>query len=718
MLTQQATLVGDINQATQGSNPRQFAFFQGCLYFINEAPGLPPQLWRADPATGTVVLVESTSGADYQVHELKVAGNRLYARGYDPSGGWSLFQVDGAAGSLLSRVEGTAGVDPQGLSALDGQLYYSAYAYGSSGQWLGRELVRLDPQTGQTQSFDLNPDGSWSNPRSLTELGGRLFFLAYGAGTGEELWGFNPATDSTPQLLRDIWPGGNSASIDNLTASGGKLYFTASDGSTDEELWVSDGTAGGTFPVADINQYTYGSDPQPVLSSGGKLFFTAFNDASGWELHSLDPTSGTLRKLEIRSGGAGSEPGGNGGGVVDLNGTLYFSAYDDSNSWQLWRLRPDGSLQMLPLGLGASTPQGLTVVGGTLYFAATGYSNSGISLSRSFSLNGEAATLSFDFLRLDSWDGEPLYLYIDNQLIFAQPFAWYGNDGTRTGSSGDFSWSITATSPTQEMGGLAYWPDQIFRISVSIPAGRTNIRLGLGSGLDQAVEDESFGIRNLEIRSAADPSQVLLSDPGTDPNLWTGGISSSLPELGTFIGRYGGTSSPYLGRELWRIDNATGEPVAIDINPGTASSDPWGLFNVGDKLYFTAYSPGVGYELWTVDPADHVPHLVADVNPGDANSRLWWYSSDNNSVVTAGGRLYYAANGPQGRELYMVAPGIAGAQLIDLNLGGGGQRSPGLHRGRGSTLFQGARRQQHGALCHQQRNGRAHASQHPRPRQL
>jgi hypothetical protein len=106
MLTQQPALVGDINQATQGSNPRMFASFAGCLYFVNEGPGRPPQLWRADPATGEVALVDSTAGADYQVQELKVAGNRLYARGYDPSSAsWSLFQVDAAAGSLLASRE-------------------------------------------------------------------------------------------------------------------------------------------------------------------------------------------------------------------------------------------------------------------------------------------------------------------------------------------------------------------------------------------------------------------------------------------------------------------------------------------------------------------------------------------------------------------------------------------------------------------------------------
>ena len=308
MLAQQAALVGDINLATPGSNPRLFASFGGCLYFVNAEPNRPAQLWRANPASGVVELVEATAGVPYEVQELLVVSDRLYARAYDPSFGWSLYQIGAAPGSTLSRVEGTAGMDPQGLTALGGQLFYNAYATDTSGNGLGRELLRLDPQTGLIQSFDLNPGGNWGYPRSLTALNGRLFFLADGAGSGSELWSFNPATDATPQLLRDIWPGAQGSAIDNLTVSGGTLYFTASDGSSDEELWTSDGTPGGTQRVVDINRNTYGSDPQPVVSSGGKLFFTAYTDASGWELHRLDPTSGSVQKLEINPGSGSASP--------------------------------------------------------------------------------------------------------------------------------------------------------------------------------------------------------------------------------------------------------------------------------------------------------------------------------------------------------------------------------------------------------------------------
>ena len=100
-----------------------------------------------------------------------------------------------------------------------------------------------------------------------------------------------------------------------------------------------------------------------MISSGGKLYFTAFTDANGWELYRLDSATGSLQQLEISGGHGSSEHGGNGGGFADLNGTLYFSAYDDSNGWQLWRVHPGGLPEILPLGTDQSNPQLLVVVG-------------------------------------------------------------------------------------------------------------------------------------------------------------------------------------------------------------------------------------------------------------------------------------------------------------------------------------------------------------------
>ncbi|MBA2255009.1 MAG: hypothetical protein H0W07_07850, partial [Chloroflexi bacterium] len=57
------------------------------------------------------------------------------------------------------------------------------------------------------------------------------------------------------------------------------------------------------------------------------------------------------------------------------------------------------------------------------------------------------------------------------------------------------------------------------------------------------------------------------------------------------------------GRELWKSDGtATGTKRVADVNPGSASSIPNDLVNVGGTLFFEASDGTSGYELWKYVP--------------------------------------------------------------------------------------------------------------------
>ena len=90
----------------------------------------------------------------------------------------------------------------------------------------------------------------------------------------------------------------------NLVEVGGTLFFTANDGLSGVELWKSDGTAGGTVRVADINSGTASSSPANLTNVGGTLFFTANDGTSGSELWKSDGTEvGTVRVKDIEQKG-------------------------------------------------------------------------------------------------------------------------------------------------------------------------------------------------------------------------------------------------------------------------------------------------------------------------------------------------------------------------------------------------------------------------------
>ncbi len=87
---------------------------------------------------------------------------------------------------------------------------------------------------------------------NLTSVNGMLFFTAYDAIHGKELWK-SDGTASTV-MVADINPGSNNSNLGNLIDVNGTLFFSANDGTHGTQLWKSDGTAAGTVMVADINQ--------------------------------------------------------------------------------------------------------------------------------------------------------------------------------------------------------------------------------------------------------------------------------------------------------------------------------------------------------------------------------------------------------------------------------------------------------------------------------
>ncbi|MFM7099150.1 MAG: tandem-95 repeat protein, partial [Gemmataceae bacterium] len=116
-------------------------------------------------------------------------------------------------------------------------------------------------------------------------------------------------------------------------------------------------------------------------------------------------------------------------------------------------------------------------------------------ISKTFATGGNATTISFEFMRIDSWDGESFRLYANNSLIIEQPlFCNQQITSTLSGSVSGYTWTMTPVDYGYKSN--AGWDDQKFLVTLNVPSGVASLTLRLNSTLNQGADDESWGIDN------------------------------------------------------------------------------------------------------------------------------------------------------------------------------------------------------------------------------
>ncbi len=146
-------------------------------------------------------------------------------------------------------------------------------------------------------------------------------------------------------------------------------------------------------------------------------------------------------------------------------------------------------------------------------------------------------------------------------------------------------------------------------------------------------------------------------------------LSSSPEQLQVFGAHLLFAAQDESGVELWRTDGTLeGTYLVKDINPGTnfsgatKSSNPRHMEVYQDRVFFAASGMG-GVELWVSDGTSDGTTLFKDLYPGTGSNNSI-QEGEPSHLTVYDGRLFFAADGPEGRELWVSDGTSEGTSLF------------------------------------------------------
>lgn len=459
-----------------------------------------------------------------------------------------------------------------------------------------------------------------SEPKYLVAFKDMLYFTANDGIRGNELWRYNPKLDRVEQVA-DVTPGEYGSQIDSPHATANALWFRVMDENGAGELWKSDGEPGGdTCRVWQREDATDGQGVGMILGElEAGMIFTKSGTGQSHEFLLLHTDGVTTSFLTTTTG---ARLFAENMGFTIHQGSLYFGARDGGLTG-LWRTN--------------GTPETTR-----LLREFKNYPNPALSLGEA----GLFVVAETEDEGIELWHtlGEPENT---RQVLDIYP----GNESSR---------------PADLRPDLSTGPGEapaIYFAATHPDTGRELWRSdGTAAGTVLAQDIVPGRESSNPYRIMTSPTTVFLvaSTPETGTELWAAPVDENgymaLQMCGE--GLPGSTSSePYAmclnsenqlyfaqrgpdGEEFWYADAYPRSARQLhDINP-TGNSEPFWPARVGDRVYFSAFDPVHGRELWVDSGSRRPPRLVKDLMT-DASTNP---SSSPAEFAALGDLLLFAAN--------------------------------------------------------------------------
>lgn len=447
------------------------------------------------------------------------------------------------------------------------------------------------------ERIDVNPTvggGAGLRPQKFLTVGGLTFFEGEDGPNGAEPW----RTDGTAAgtfLLADIEPGSGGSSMGELTAAGSALYFLAGPNQYQRRLWRSDGTVAGTRPVRDAaGTVTVTGE---LAAIGGTVLYTTYA-ADQVVLMKTDGTPGGT--IQVKAFGPETF-------VQRLTsaGSLVYFVVSDVTGMRLWRSDGSdaGTVALASLCATCLEDVGLTASGNRLYFVAS---------------TPESGT--------ELWVTEGV---VTNTVLVRDVTPGAGSTrfwemvdaaGTLYFSTGDGTRQLWRSDGTEAGTTMA-------------PTALTPLRL---TALGNRVTFFPSGSGELWVSDGTSAGTVSLANV-CGPSCSIGTPVDAAGFVWVFVGTTGSTAA-----RLWRSDGTPAGTLAVAQFSGPAGvthispspNDPLGQ-RAGNALYFSAYDGANGYELWRSAGTPATTAAVTNTVGGPSNPR---------NLVASGDRLFFNAS--------------------------------------------------------------------------
>jgi ELWxxDGT repeat protein len=701
------------------SNPQDLQAAGERLFFVGKPQG---SLWTSDGTAGGTRPVPPFDGSSGRTPKasrlLGAVGGIEYFSGVDPALGPQVYRTDGTPGGTRRLTSfPRSRQEPEVTEAIP--LADRLLFVGSDLKlWTsGGSRASTHPLTGCAGGCPA-PFLSYQGFSRTTD--GRLAFFVGAVGNDVEPWVTDGTAAGTRRLLELCANGYCGSYVTFGPVIRGRVLFAAGG-----DLWSTDGTPTGTWRVGE-GAYAPDQAPLPVAAAGSHLVFAGFDKSAdpGTFVPQLKSSTGRLRSerildLPLRDGlgssptvftalgddvlffACGSPPYGvwktrgtpettvqvtdvqaacfprtNARPLVVLGGVAYFAAIRNGDYWtELWRTdgTPEGTWQVSHVGPDKYVTT-LNVFRGKVLFAAEQIAGDATERRTTlWSTDGTAAGTAplFDLPAIFVYDlavfedalyfqGESRDNNLSNQI--------FRSDGTAAGTHALFPGGGDMPPHFLRFGGQTFIASagDLWRTDgtpegtrpITQPGGPIQTVLDLAPlgdhfyfmGLSFTDPNEYEGTPTLYRTDGTVAATVPVKSFALDPTFETPYPYFPQPEFTPLGGSLFFVAwEPEHGGELWKTDGtAAGTALVADVNPGPGSARISGLTAVNGRLFFAADDGEHGIELWTSDGTAAGTRRLSDIAPGPL-------SSSPRDLAAIGGRLYFSADDQTiGREPWVL----------------------------------------------------------------